>query len=138
MALFQISEPGETAPLVPQEKQFAAGIDLGTTNSLVATVRNNKAETLADEQGDSLLPSVVRYLENGQIEVGKTAKRLQLDDIDNTVSSAKRLLGRGIADIKTLAGSLPYKFADSDSSVPKIQTIAGDVTARNCSLENVA
>lgn len=149
MALFQISEPGETASIEPQEKQLAAGIDLGTTNSLVATVRdtsqqggdgdndgnNRRAETLVDEQGESLLPSVVRYLENGQTEVGRTAKNAQLKDIDNTISSAKRLLGRGVKDIKTLGGSLPYKFADSDSSVPQIQTVAGNVTAIEVSAE---
>ncbi|MEE9444601.1 MAG: Fe-S protein assembly chaperone HscA [Cocleimonas sp.] len=138
MALFQITEPGETALTEPQEKQLAAGIDLGTTNSLVATVRdgrNGGAETLADEQGDSLLPSVVRYLANGQTDVGTCAKKAQLDDIDNTISSAKRLLGRGVGDIKTLGGMLPYKFATSDSAVPQIQTIAGDVTAIEVSAE---
>ncbi|MEE9310706.1 MAG: Hsp70 family protein, partial [Cocleimonas sp.] len=109
MALFQISEPGETAPSKPQAKQLAAGIDLGTTNSLVATVRGAEgiAETLSDGQGEALLPSVVRYLENGKTEVGTSAKKSQLDDIDNTISSAKRLLGRGVGDIKTLGGSLP-------------------------------
>ncbi len=135
MALFQISEPGESAPAESQAKQLAAGIDLGTTNSLVATVRESDAETLADGQGDALLPSVVRYLENGQTEVGSSAKNTQLDDIDNTISSAKRLLGRGVGDIKTLGGSLPYNFATSDSAVPQIQTVAGNVTAIEVSAE---
>ncbi len=145
MALFQISEPGETTSIDAQGKQLAAGIDLGTTNSLVATVRatsihegdgdNRRAETLADETGESLLPSVVRYCENGKIEVGKIAKNVQLDDINNTISSAKRLLGRAVGDIKTLGGSLPYNFSDADSNVPKIQTIAGNVTAIEVSAE---
>jgi len=138
MALFQISEPGESAPSEPQEKQLAAGIDLGTTNSLVATVRDaqdGRAETLADEQGDALLPSVVRYLASGQTEVGTLAKNSQLDDIDNTISSAKRLLGRCVGDIKTLGGTLPYNFATSDSAVPQIKTVAGNVTAIEVSAE---
>ncbi len=136
MALFQISEPGESAPNNPQEKQLAAGIDLGTTHSLVATVLEGTAETLADEQGgDMLLPSVVRYLANGKTEVGTSAKNAQLDDSDNTISSAKRLLGRGVGDIKTLGGALPYRFADSDSAVPQIKTIAGNITAIEVSAE---
>jgi len=135
MALFQITEPGQSSPSEPQEKQLAAGIDLGTTNSLVATVRGDEAETLADEQGDALLPSIVRYLEDGATEVGTSAKNSQLDDIDNTISSAKRLLGRGVGDLKTLGGALPYKFATSDSSVPQIKTIAGNVTAIEVSAE---
>ena len=135
MALFQISEPGESIPSEPQEKQLAAGIDLGTTNSLVATVLVSEAETLTDEQGEVLLPSVVRYLANGKIEVGTSAKNVQLTDIDNTISSAKRLLGRGVSDIKTLAGALPYNFADNDSSVPQIKTVAGNVTAIEVSAE---
>ena len=135
MALFQISEPGESAPAEPQEKQLAAGIDLGTTNSLVASVRDGVAETLADEQGEALLPSVVRYLENGQTDVGSIAKSSELDDIDNTISSAKRLLGRNVSDIKTLGGTLPYIFVDSDSAVPQIKTIAGNITAIEVSAE---
>ena len=136
MALFQITEPGGTAPAEPQERAFAAGIDLGTTNSLVATVDNDGvAEALTDEQGEILLPSVVRYLKNGHTEVGTVAKKLQLDDIDNTISSVKRLLGRDVGDIKTLGGILPYKFVASDSNVPQIQTVAGNVTAIEVSAE---
>ncbi|MFW5427291.1 MAG: Fe-S protein assembly chaperone HscA [Methylophagaceae bacterium] len=138
MALFQISEPDETAPTEPQAKQLAAGIDLGTTNSLVASVLSGAegvAETLADGQGESLMPSVVRYLKNGQTDVGTSAKNTQLDDIDNTISSAKRLLGRGVGDIKTLGGALPYNFAESDSAVPQIKTVAGNVTAIEVSAE---
>jgi molecular chaperone HscA len=135
MALFQITEPGETASAEPQDRKLAAGIDLGTTNSLVATVDNDGvAEALMDGQGEILLPSVVRYLENGT-EVGTVAKNLQLDDIDNTISSVKRLLGRNVGDIKTLGGILPYKFVTSDSSVPQIQTVAGNVSAIEVSAE---
>ena len=136
MALFQISEPGEKAPVKAQDKQLAAGIDLGTTNSLVATVGNNGiAEVLADAQGEILLPSVVRYLKNGKTEVGHAAKKVQLDDIDNTISSVKRLLGRGIKDLKTLSGTLPYKFSSSETSVPQIQTVSANVTAVEVSAE---
>ena len=135
MALFQITEPGQSAPTDPQAKQLAAGIDLGTTNSLVATILDGNAQTLKDEQGASLLPSVVRYLEKGKPIVGLSAQQSQLDDIDNTISSVKRLLGRGVVDIKTLGGSLPYNFVDSDSVVPQIQTVAGNVTAIEVSAE---
>lgn len=135
MALFQITEPGQTVPDVSQEKYLAAGLDLGTTNSLVATVRDGVSQTVEDDAGHSLLPSVVRYLEDGTVDVGLSAKAAQLDDIDNTIMSAKRLLGRAVTDIKTLGGSLPYKFAETESSVPEIQTVAGNVTAIEVSAE---
>lgn len=132
MALLQISEPGMST--APHEHRLAAGIDLGTTNSLVASVQSGNAKVLQDQNGDSLLPSVVRYLENGDVVVGKDALDGQLDDIENTISSAKRLLGRGISDIKTLAGNLPYDFETNDSDknkskVPLIKTVAGNKTA---------
>ena len=133
MALLQISEPGMST--APHEHRLAAGIDLGTTNSLIATVQSGKAETLNDKQGKALLPSVVRYFKDGTTEVGAKALNAQLDDIFNTISSAKRLLGRGITDIKTLDGSLPYHFSDSDTSVPHIQTVAGNITAIEVSAE---
>jgi len=133
MALLQISEPGMST--APHEHRLAAGIDLGTTNSLIATVRSGKAEIITDENGNALLPSVVRYLENGDIQVGHQAKSAQLDDIENTISSAKRLLGRGIGDIKTLDGSLPYQFSETASAVPHIKTVAGEVTAIEVSAE---
>lgn len=133
MALLQISEPGMST--APHEHRLAAGIDLGTTNSLVATVRSGKAEVLEDGQGNALLPSIVRYLENGEIEVGTVAKEAQLEDSQNTISSAKRLLGRGVEDIKTLGGSLPYQFANKDSAVPRIETVAGSVSAIEVSAE---
>jgi len=135
MALFQISEPGETAPAVAQEKHLAAGIDLGTTNSLVATVIDGISKTLNDSSGHSLLPSVVRYLKDGTVDVGLSANAARLDDIDNTIMSAKRLLGRAVTDIKTLGGSLPYKFADTGATVPEINTVSGNVTAIEVSAE---
>lgn len=137
MALLQISEPGMST--APHEHRLAAGIDLGTTNSLVASVRSGVAETLLDAEGNALLPSVVRYLENGRIEVGKAAQDNQLNDFHNTISSAKRLLGRGVEDIQTLGGHLPYEFADSgenqESNVPRIKTVAGNKTAIEVSAE---
>ena len=133
MALLQISEPGMS--IAPQEHRLAAGIDLGTTNSLVATVRSGSAEILEDTQGNSLLPSVVRYLKDGSTVVGGDARAAELEDINNTISSAKRLLGRGVDDVKTLGGQLPYQFSESDSRVPLIKTVAGDVTAIEVSAE---
>ncbi len=142
MALLQISEPGMST--APHEHRLAAGIDLGTTNSLVATVRSGVAEVLKDKDGNALLPSVVRYLEkseeNGKgavhTQVGTQAQKMQLEDVKNTISSAKRLMGRGIADLKTLGGQLPYEFVeDTESSVPQIKTVAGNVTAIEVSAE---
>ncbi|MCG7919116.1 MAG: Hsp70 family protein, partial [Candidatus Thiodiazotropha taylori] len=92
MALLQIAEPGQAQ--APHQHRLSAGIDLGTTNSLVATVRSGKAETLPDQQGRHLLPSVVRYQQSG-IQVGHEAKQSEVDDPLNTISSAKRLSGRG-------------------------------------------
>ena len=139
MALLQISEPGMST--APHEHRLAVGIDLGTTNSLVASVLSGTAEILCDSDGNALLPSVVRYLDNGETEVGKKAQDNQLEDLHNTISSAKRLLGRGIEDIKTLGGSLPYEFATDSSSlhkgsnVPQIKTVAGNKTAIEVSAE---
>lgn len=137
MALLQISEPGMST--APHEHRLAVGIDLGTTNSLVASVRSGTAEILLDAEGNALLPSVVRYLQNGQTEVGNIAQDNQLEDLPNTISSAKRILGRGISDIKTLGGSLPYEFVSAekspDSNVPQIKTVAGNKTAIEVSAE---
>ena len=133
MALLQISEPGMST--APHEHRLAAGIDLGTTNSLVASVRSGTAEVLEDENGQALLPSVVRYLENGDVIVGQQAKAAQLNDIENTIASVKRLMGRGISDLKTLGGKLPYTFAEGDMAVPQIKTVAGNVTAIEVSAE---
>ncbi len=134
MALLQISEPGMST--APHEHRLAAGIDLGTTNSLVASVKSGVAETLKDTEGKALLPSVVQYLEDGKKIVGEKAKANQLTDNENTISSVKRLLGRGVEDIKTLGGKSPYQFVESeDQSVPQIKTVAGNVTAIEVSAE---
>ncbi len=132
MALIQLSEPGQS--LAPHQHKLAAGIDLGTTNSLVATVRSGQAETLPDEQGRHLLPSVVRY-QPGRIEVGHEALAAATTDPLNTIASVKRLMGRSIEEIKTLGERLPYEFQQQDSSVPRIHTAGGDVSPIEVSAE---
>ena len=132
MALLQISEPGQSTN--PHEHRLAAGIDLGTTNSLIASVKSGQADTLVDEQGSDTLPSVVRYTET-DIVVGLDAKAMAAEDPLNTISSVKRYMGRGLDDIKELGGRRPYEFVDSDSSVPRIHTIAGDVSPVEVSSE---
>ena len=107
MALLQISEPGQSPD--PHQRRIAVGIDLGTTHSLVAAVRNGVAECLPDEQGRVLLPSVVRYLEGGGREIGYNAQAAQAKDARNTIVSAKRFMGRSLADIAD-AAQLPYDF----------------------------
>jgi molecular chaperone HscA len=124
MALLQISEPGQTA--APHEHRLAAGIDLGTTNSLVASVRSGAAETLPDAAGRHLLPSAVRYLENGEHVVGAEARAQAAVDPSNTIVSVKRFMGRGVADVRRLGASLPYDFVAGDSGMPLIRTVAGD------------
>ncbi len=133
MALLQISEPGQST--APHEHRLAAGIDLGTTNSLVATVRSGIAETLADENGEHILPSVVRYTDNNETMVGAKALSHATADPLNTLASVKRLMGRSVNDLSTLEGYLPYKFVDHESNVPHIDTIAGVVTAVEVSAE---
>ncbi|AHM75359.2 Fe-S protein assembly chaperone HscA [Yersinia hibernica] len=122
MALLQISEPGLTA--APHQRRLAAGIDLGTTNSLVATVRSGKAQTLADEQQRDLLPSVVHYQQEG-IDVGWNARHLAALDPVNTISSVKRMMGRSLADIMQRYPNLPYQFQPSENGLPTIQTASG-------------
>jgi molecular chaperone HscA len=124
MALLQISEPGQAT--APHEHRLAAGIDLGTTNSLVASVRSGSAETLPDAAGRQLLPSVVRYLGNGEHIVGFDARAQAALDPLNTVVSVKRFMGRGVADVKRLGASLPYDFVAGQSGMPLIRTAAGD------------
>lgn len=133
MALFQISEPGQTA--APHQRKLAAGIDLGTTNSLVATVRSGNAETLPDADGHQLLPSVVRYQADHVPVVGWAAKRMATEDPRNTISSVKRYLGRGVADICKGCSHTEYDFIDSDSTAPRIRTAAGDVSPVEISAE---
>ncbi|MGB0846678.1 MAG: Fe-S protein assembly chaperone HscA [Thiolinea sp.] len=133
MALLQISEPGMST--APHQHRLAVGIDLGTTNSLVASVRSGQADTLADDAGQHLLPSVVRYQADVDPVVGAEAQAAALQDAVNTLASVKRLMGRGIADLSTLAGQLPFVFAETDSSVPRIRTAGGNVSAVEVSAE---
>ena len=120
MALLQISEPG-MAP-APHQRRVAVGIDLGTTNSLVAAVRNGLADVLPDEEGHVLLPSVVRYLANGERRVGRLAKQQAAIDPRNTIVSVKRFMGRGLADAQR--SHAPYAFIDAPGMV-KIDTVQG-------------
>src|SRR4051812_31225210 len=110
MALLQIFEPGETPD--PHQHRRAVGIDLGTTHSLVATVRSGVAEVIGDEAGRALLPSIVRYLSDGSVSVGYDARDAQADDPGNTLVSVKRFMGRGVADVARY-GALPYRFVDA-------------------------
>ncbi len=121
MALLQISEPGMST--APHQHRLAVGIDLGTTNSLVATVRNSIPEVLSDEDGHALLPSVVRYLPNGHANIGYKALAAQTTDPKNTIVSVKRFMGRGLADI-AYAENLPYDFQDTPGMV-QLKTVAG-------------
>ncbi|AXK39519.1 Fe-S protein assembly chaperone HscA [Crenobacter cavernae] len=121
MALLQIAEPGLSA--APHQHRLAVGIDLGTTNSLVATVRSGSAVCLPDEAGRTLLPSVVRYLENGEVAVGYAAQAEQSRDPANTVVSVKRFMGRGLADLSHVARE-PYRFVDAPGMV-QLVTRAG-------------
>ena len=121
MSLLQISEPGESPE--PHQRRLAVGIDLGTTHSLVATVRSGSAEALPDAEGRVLLPSVVRYLPDGAVHVGDEAKARAGDDPANTIVSVKRFMGRGVADVAKF-GALPYRFVDAPGMVG-IETAAG-------------
>lgn len=134
MALLQISEPGQSS--APHQHRYAAGIDLGTTNSLVATVRSGETVCLPDINGDLLLPSVVHYSKDNEPLVGGKALDLQTSDPVNTISSVKRLMGRGIADFKQTGNHLPYRFVQQEgSAVPRISTLAGEVSAVEVSSE---
>ncbi|MDS1772625.1 Fe-S protein assembly chaperone HscA [Vibrio vulnificus] len=123
MALLQIAEPGQSS--APHEHKRAAGIDLGTTNSLVASVRSGTADTLKDAQGRSLLPSIVNYA-NEEAIVGYEAKALSESQPQDTIISVKRLLGRSLTDIQTRYPSLPYRFKASENGLPVLQTTQGD------------
>ncbi len=126
MALLQISEPGMSA--APHQHRLAVGIDLGTTNSLVATVRSGMSTVLQDEHGHALLPSVVRYLDQGEIIVGHEAQAQQSHDPVNTIVSVKRFMGRNLKDIADRA-HIPYKFVDASNEqatrMLQIETRAG-------------
>ena len=134
MALLQISEPGQSPN--PHERRIAVGIDLGTTHSLVAAVRNGVAECLPDGQGRVILPSVVRYLPNGGRAIGFDAQGAQAEDPENTIASAKRFMGRGLADIAN-AGKLPYSFIDKPGMLG-LQTRAGEKSPVEVSAEILA
>lgn len=126
MALLQISEPGMST--APHQHRLAVGIDLGTTNSLVATVRNSIPEVLTDEEGHALLPSIVRYLPDGHAHIGFKAQAAQIADPRNTIVSVKRFMGRGLKDI-AYAENLPYQFVDGDREsshgMVRLKTVAG-------------
>ncbi|WP_341665312.1 Fe-S protein assembly chaperone HscA [Vibrio sp.] len=123
MALLQIAEPGQSS--APHEHKLAAGIDLGTTNSLVAAIRSGDASTLKDELGRSILPSIVNYSQAETI-VGYEAKQKAESDPENTMISVKRLLGRSLQDIQTRYPNLPYQFKESDNGLPVFETASGD------------
>ena len=126
MALLQISEPGMST--APHQHRLAVGIDLGTTNSLVATVRSSIPEVLNDDDGHPLLPSVVRYLPNGHANIGYKAQAHQTTDPKNTIVSVKRFMGRGLKDI-AYAENLPYDFVEGDREnghgMVRLKTVAG-------------
>ena len=121
MALLQIAEPGMST--VPHQHKLAVGIDLGTTNSLVATVRSGMSVVLPDEHDRTLLPSVVRYLADGSVQVGHEAQAQQSLDSHNTIVSVKRFMGRGLSDVAD-ATHFPYHFVDAPGML-QIQTRAG-------------
>lgn len=122
MALLQIAEPGQSPQ--PHQRRLAVGIDLGTTNSLVAAVRSGLSAPLADAAGQVILPSAVRYHAD-RVEVGEVAKAAASADPLNTVLSVKRLMGRGLADVKQLGEQLPYRFVGGESHMPFIETVQG-------------
>ena len=116
MALLQIAEPGQSA--APHQQKLAVGIDLGTTNSLIATVRNGHSDVLLDEQNRPLLPSVVHFGKDNNVIVGYEAAELATQDPQNTVISVKRLIGRSLADIQQRYPNLPYQFVASENGLP--------------------
>jgi molecular chaperone HscA len=122
MALLQIAEPGQSPQ--PHQRRLAVGIDLGTTNSLVAALRSGLSEPLADADGQVILPSAVRYHAD-RVEVGQAAKTAAATDPFNTVLSVKRLMGRGLSDVKQLGEQLPYRFVGGESHMPFIETVQG-------------
>ncbi len=127
MALLQISEPGLST--APHQHRLAVGIDLGTTNSLVASVRNGISVVLNDEHGRAMLPSVVRYFADGEVAVGEAAQALQSEDPANTIVSVKRFMGRGLSDVGDIS-QLPYRFAQEESQssghgMVQLRTVAG-------------
>ncbi len=141
MALLQISEPGQS--LDPHQRRIAVGIDLGTTHSLVAAVRNGVAECLPDSQGRVILPSVVRYLEDNGRQIGYEAQAAQAQDPRNTIASVKRFMGRGLADIAN-RDKLPFEFVEAGqadaqpSGMVILRTRAGEKSPVEISAEILA
>ena len=135
MALLQISEPGQAPD--PHQRRIAVGIDLGTTHSLVAAVRNGVAECLPDDEGRVLLPSVVRYLDGDRRQIGFDAVAARGQDPANTITSVKRLMGRGLSDIANRE-SMSYHIEGSDGGMVKVQTLAGEKSPVEISAEILA
>ncbi|MDG2940201.1 Fe-S protein assembly chaperone HscA [Bisgaard Taxon 10/6] len=124
MALLQIAEPGQSA--APHQHKLAIGIDLGTTNSLVATVRNGREEILSDERERPLTPSIVHY--GNEVTVGYEAGELASRDPQNTIISVKRLIGRSLSDVQARYPNLPYRFVQSENGLPLMNTVQGNVS----------
>ena len=135
MALLQISEPGQAPD--PHQRRIAVGIDLGTTHSLVASVRNGVAECLPDDQGRVLLPSVVRYLDKDRRQIGFDAVAARAQDPSNTITSVKRLMGRGLADV-THREAMSYAIGGGDGGMVQVHTAAGDKSPVEISAEILA
>ena len=137
MALLQISEPGQSPN--PHQRRIAVGIDLGTTHSLVAAVRNGVAECLPDDEGRVLLPSVVRYAPQGKRQIGHAARGHEVDDAANTIVSVKRFMGRSLSDLGEQVQRLPYVFASTaDQAMVELQTRAGNKSPVEISAEILA
>ena len=134
MALLQISEPGQAPD--PHQRRIAVGIDLGTTHSLIACLRHGVPECLPDAQGRVILPSVVRYLDNGGRQIGFDALAQRALDPENTIASVKRFMGRGLADLHD-AGQLPYTLVDQPGML-QVRTRAGDKSPVEISAEILA
>ncbi|MGF1699218.1 Fe-S protein assembly chaperone HscA [Photobacterium makurazakiensis] len=132
MALLQIAEPGQSA--APHQHKLAVGIDLGTTNSLVAAVRSGVPETLKNEQNNGILPSAVHYGEAG-IVVGQEARDIAQQDPLNTIISVKRMMGRSLADIQQRYPQMPYQFTATDNGLPQLITRSGEVNPIQVSAE---
>ena len=135
MALLQISEPGQSPD--PHQRRIAVGIDLGTTHSLVASVRNGVAECLPDDDGRVILPSVVRFMPGQGRQIGFDAVQAAATDPVNTIASVKRFMGRGLKDIADRS-KLPYQFTDSDAGMLSIQTVQGPKSPVEVSAEILA
>ncbi|MBY5948224.1 Fe-S protein assembly chaperone HscA [Photobacterium rosenbergii] len=132
MALLQIAEPGQSA--APHQHKLAVGIDLGTTNSLVAAVRSGVPETLKDEQGRAILPSAVHYSES-EVVVGHDARDIAQQDPANSIISVKRMMGRSLADIQARYPQMPYQFSATDNGLPQLITRGGEVNPVQVSAE---